>query len=112
MGRRAASFSNMQPPFHRRTTMRRQTGSGNSVRKSSFSRLWLGIVVSLVLVWLAHQALAAVAAAGAMHDRAAAPAIPASIISLWGGARSSIALKSDGTVWTFGVNDCGGLGTG
>lgn len=31
---------------------------------------------------------------------------PVSIISVWGGARESIVLKSDGTVWTFGLNDC------
>ncbi len=29
-----------------------------------------------------------------------------SVTSLWGGARESIALKSDGTVWTFGINSC------
>lgn len=28
------------------------------------------------------------------------------VISLWGGARDSIALKADGTVWTWGMNDC------
>lgn len=40
------------------------------------------------------------------------PSASPSVISLWGGARESIVLKSDGTVWTFGINDCGGLGAG
>src|SRR5258708_6364248 len=36
----------------------------------------------------------------------ATAASPALVISVWGGARESIALKSDGTVWTWGINDC------
>jgi len=40
------------------------------------------------------------------------PAPPASVTSIWGGARSSILLKSDGTVWDFGFNWFGKLGDG
>ncbi len=34
------------------------------------------------------------------------------VTAIWGGARDSIALKTDGTVWTWGLNDCSMLGTG
>jgi alpha-tubulin suppressor-like RCC1 family protein len=36
----------------------------------------------------------------------------ADVISLWGGARGTIVLKSDGTVWTWGANFEGKLGIG
>lgn len=36
----------------------------------------------------------------------------ADVISLWGGARGTIILKSDGTVWTWGSNAGGKLGIG
>src|SRR5437016_101418 len=34
----------------------------------------------------------------------------ADVVSLWGGARGTIVLKSDGTVWTWGANFSGKLG--
>jgi alpha-tubulin suppressor-like RCC1 family protein len=37
---------------------------------------------------------------------------PARVMSIWGGARHGIALQSDGTVWTWGVNYHGMLGDG
>jgi alpha-tubulin suppressor-like RCC1 family protein len=36
----------------------------------------------------------------------------ADVISTWGGARGTVILKSDGTVWTWGANFGGKLGTG
>ncbi len=36
----------------------------------------------------------------------------ADVVSIWGGARGIIVLKSDGTVWTWGVNSYGKLGIG
>jgi len=45
-------------------------------------------------------------ARGADRCAPARPASPAGVIAVWGGARDSIALKSDGTVWTWGINDC------
>jgi alpha-tubulin suppressor-like RCC1 family protein len=42
-----------------------------------------------------------------------APAIQgADMVSVWGGARGTIVLKSDGTVWTWGSNGSGKLGIG
>ncbi len=42
----------------------------------------------------------------------AAPSSPATITSIWGGARHLIVLKSDGTVWDWGYNWNGDLGDG
>ena len=40
------------------------------------------------------------------------PSQASDVISVWGGARGSIVLKSDGTVWTWGANGTGKLGIG
>ncbi len=40
------------------------------------------------------------------------PAHGADVVSIWGGARGTIVLKSDGTVWTWGANFDGKLGIG
>ncbi len=34
------------------------------------------------------------------------------IVALAGGYHHTLALRADGTVWTFGLNDCGQLGDG
>src|SRR5881398_423687 len=39
-------------------------------------------------------------------------ALAAEVVSIWGGARGTIILKSDGTVWTWGANFGGKLGIG
>lgn len=36
----------------------------------------------------------------------------ADVVSIWGGARGTVVLKSDGTVWTWGANFGGKLGVG
>src|SRR5438093_3151524 len=36
----------------------------------------------------------------------------ADVICIWGGARGTIVMKSDGTVWTWGANFSGKLGLG
>ena len=46
------------------------------------------------------------------QDGAAVTASSANVISIWGGARETIALKADGTVWTWGWNSFGQLGDG
>src|SRR5438309_1951576 len=53
------------------------------------------------------RCLRAAAEAGCAQTSAlTTPASPTDIISLWGGARESIALRADGTVWTWGINAC------
>jgi alpha-tubulin suppressor-like RCC1 family protein len=42
----------------------------------------------------------------------AAAASGAEVVSIWGGARGTVVLKSDGTVWTWGANFGGKLGVG
>src|SRR3977135_419936 len=37
-------------------------------------------------------------------------AVSADVVSIWGGARGTVILKSDGTVWTWGAGSFGKLG--
>jgi alpha-tubulin suppressor-like RCC1 family protein len=48
----------------------------------------------------------------AAHTIVAAPTYQSGVMDLWGGAIESIALRSDGTVWTWGWDDFGILGNG
>ncbi|HVM48885.1 MAG TPA: hypothetical protein VMU04_12710, partial [Candidatus Acidoferrum sp.] len=52
-----------------------------------------------------------IAVALCLTTLAAAAQGPA-VVSIWGGARGTIVLKSDGTVWTWGANFDGKLGIG
>lgn len=61
---------------------------------------------------LSAAALPPSAAASGHAGQVTATASWARVVSLWGGARSSIALKADGTVWTWGWNGFGQLGDG
>ena len=73
----------------------------------------LGILlVGLVATGLAYSAVLAQPAPAAAENGVAVSAAAPNVISLWGGARESIALKSDGTVWAWGLNNCSGLGSG
>ena len=53
-----------------------------------------------------------VSGAVAREPVAAGPAAPTGVIDLWGGGSESIALKADGTVWTWGWDQYGMLGNG
>jgi alpha-tubulin suppressor-like RCC1 family protein len=57
-------------------------------------------------------ALAMIKITRAGQDRAAGAAVSTGVIDLWGGAIESIALRSDGTVWTWGWDEYGILGNG
>src|SRR5438105_11995692 len=86
--------------------MRRLTGT--NPRRQLFGILLLGLAAAC----LGYSAVLAQPAPAAAENGVAVSAAAANVISLWGGARETIALKSDGTVWTWGLNDCGILGTG
>jgi alpha-tubulin suppressor-like RCC1 family protein len=63
----------------------------------------------LPLAWLLCHAPVTLAQAGLPL---AAVVSPATVVSIWGGARHCIVLKSDGTVWDWGFNWFGKLGDG
>jgi alpha-tubulin suppressor-like RCC1 family protein len=57
-------------------------------------------------------ALALVAAANASQERGVETIAPSGVIDLWGGGSESVALRGDGTVWTWGYGAYGVLGNG
>jgi len=50
--------------------------------------------------------------ASAGHEQTAVASASPGIIDIWGGMEQFIALRADGTVWTWGFNDYGVLGNG
>src|SRR5579862_5855546 len=48
----------------------------------------------------------------AAEQPAGKPATQPTIVSIWGGAQTHMVLKSDGTVWMWGLNMMGQLGDG
>jgi hypothetical protein len=79
-------------------------------KKFSHFSLLGGLLLSLAGIWLTHNAVLADTARGpagvAVKDSSV------NVISIWGGARETIALKSDGTVWLWGSNRRGECGDG
>ena len=71
-----------------------------------------GGLAALTVLWVLNGALPGSASVQAADAAGMAPAAGSGVVSLWGGARESIALKSDGTVWTWGLNSCAPLGPG
>jgi alpha-tubulin suppressor-like RCC1 family protein len=82
----------------------------NCMKKAPHFYRVAGLLLSLVGVWLTYHAVLA----GTAFNPAGVKSTTASskVISIWGGARETIALKADGTVWTWCLNSCGGLGSG
>src|SRR5579862_9164549 len=76
------------------------------------------IIMKKILFLCAVAALFAACKKEAKTTAAAPTLLPAptpvagDIVEVWGGAAEFIALRSDGTVWDWGVNDSGKLGDG
>src|SRR6266487_3857316 len=60
----------------------------------------------------AKASWAGIGAVGSLALAMPLVALSADVVSIWGGARGTIILKSDGTVWTWGANLGGKLGIG
>jgi alpha-tubulin suppressor-like RCC1 family protein len=70
------------------------------------------LIAFCLVLDIAISANAASDNSSSINQNVGSPSSSPSVISIWGGARESIALKSDGTVWDWGINNCGLLGTG
>ncbi len=70
------------------------------------------LALSLILVVTVSAQTATLQPVQTDSDHVAAASSAASVIDLWGGAVESIALMSNGSVWTWGWNDYGILGNG
>ncbi len=68
-------------------------------------------LLSLTLIMCASTPAAAQPPQSGQHAGAGTPAF-AGVVDIWGGGSESIALMSDGTVWTWGWNGYGILGNG
>src|SRR5258708_17291579 len=61
-------------------------------------------------VWLCVVAIIVIMGAPEVLGTSMATSGSATVVSIWGGARHCIVLKSDGTVWDWGFNWFGKLG--
>jgi alpha-tubulin suppressor-like RCC1 family protein len=75
------------------------------------TKLWARARLAVVLV-LGGVVLHGPSYSAQAPDHPAATSAVPTVVAVWGGARHCIILKSDGTVWTWGINLFGNLGDG